>query len=447
MRQAGPPVQRSDERALWLGRATLIAAFGAVLLGGAVGAWEALALSAVPALLAAGAWVSVGASAGLRRHVAPALAWTITVAVVGWTSAPVLQNVVRAGLYAPVGGDALSIAPTATLIETAKLGGLGCAFLCGVFAGRGRRTPPKLLDLCVALTAVWAAWSLVLFVSGGSEGRLGAPLGSPNTAASLLGVGGVLATGQLLALPSTTGRRANRRWKGVWLGCALVVTVVALCLTQSRAGLVAALLAGAGLLLFWPIQGRQHGRSVRWVGAGACGLAVLALVQTGGGVLVRLAGLAEDAADRGEIFTLYWRAFLDAPLFGAGLGASTYVSKLGLTPENYDALWNIQSAHNWALQWLAEGGIAATLPMVCAVAMVLIGTLRGLDVRSAAVLLPLLFADALVLAHGLTDFALQIPAFALYWSFLLGLQAAVAGRPSLPPAGGADPAPAGESRP
>jgi hypothetical protein len=43
-------------------------------------------------------------------------------------------------------------------------------------------------------------------------------------------------------------------------------------------------------------------------------------------------------------------------------------------------------------------------------------------------LLPLLFSDVVILLHGLTDFALQIPAVAIYWSFLLGLQAAMGGR-------------------
>lgn len=447
MRRLGLSVPRSSARALWLGRTMLAACFCGLLIGGAVRAPEALVLSFAAAAIAGAGWLFARSPVPLRRLGPPALAWAATLIVAGFTAAPLASEAMRSGLYAAVGGNTLSIAPEATLIEMAKLSGLGCAFLCGVFSGCGRRTPAKLLDACIVLTASWGAWSLVLFVLSGSEARLSAPLGSPNTAATFLGIGVVLATGRLLALLEARIPPSRKQWAVVWVGCSLVLTFFALCLTQSRAGLVVVSLAASALLLSWPAQVPEMRRAVRWFGAAACVLTGLILLQAGGGALMRLPGLIEDAADRREIFGLYWRAFLDAPVFGAGLGASTYVVKLGLTPENYGVLWNVQSAHNWALQWLAEGGLAGALPMACAVAAVLAGVVRGLSARSAPVVLPLLFADVLVLGHGLTDFALQIPAVALYWSFLLGLQTAVAGRQSPPPsAGGVSSASSGDRR-
>lgn len=161
---------------------------------------------------------------------------------------------------------------------------------------------------------------------------------------------------------------------------------------------------------------------------GGAALLVLIALEAGQGVLQRLPGLGEDASDRREIFAIYWRAFLDAPLFGSGLGSATYVTKLGLTAENYETVWNVQSAHNLVLQWLAEGGLILSVPMGLALIVVIAGVFRGLNEQTARVLLPLLFANFIVLAHGLSDFALQIPAFAFYWSFLLGLQTAVSQR-------------------
>lgn len=432
MRWPGPSVPRLSTLASGLGWLTLGVLFIGFFIGGAVSGWEALGLTGAVAILAAAGWLFIPSAVPMRRIGTPALAFLITLGIVALTAAPIAAEIARRGLYAAVGGGTLSIAPIATLVEVAKLAGLGCAFLCGMVSGGGRGAPARISDAAIALTAAWAAWSLVLFVSGGSQARLGAPLLSPNTAATLLSVGLLLAIGRLLVARDARLSASHKRWELVWRACAAVLITVALFLTQSRAGLASAILGGAGLAASW-LSTRPAGEgrvARRWLGLGGLTLVLMLVMESGRGLWARLPALSEAAADRREIFGIYWRAFLDAPLFGGGLGSATYVTKLGMTSENYEALWNIQSAHNWALQWLAEGGLAATAPMVLAVASVLVVVFRGLDARNAPVLLPLLFVDFLVLAHGLSDFALQIPAFALYWSFLLGLQIAVSARPS-----------------
>ena len=431
MRLPGLPVPRPSVRALWLGRGALGLVFVGLLLGGALSPLEALSLSLALALAAGVGWLSAPAPTPLRRLWPAALAFLIVIGVAVLTVTPLPQPLVRSGLFAAVGGRTLSIAPAATVIEIAKLFGLGSAFLCGVFAGRGGRTPDRLLDSCVVFTGFWAAWSVALFASSGEPTRLGAPLLSPNTAACLMGVGVILGLGRLLAWRDATRTGGQRGWRLAWLGGAITIMVVALLLTQSRAGLVVSTLCSIGLVASWPTQSNSPGRPQRWLVAGGAALAMLIIFEAGQGVLLRLPGLTEAAADRQAIFAIYWRAFLDAPVFGSGLGSATYVTKLGMTPQTYEALWNVQSAHNWALQWLAEGGIATAAPLWIAVGGLILAAVRGLDDRSTRWLLPLLFADVVVLSHGLTDFALQIPAFALYWSFLLGLQFAVSGgRPS-----------------
>ena len=432
MRWPGPPVPRSSTLALGLGWLTLGVLFIGFFLGGALSGWEALGLTGVVAILAGAGWLFIPSAVSLWRIRVPAFALLVTLGIVGLTAVPIAAETARHGLYAAVGGESLSIAPAATLVEVAKLAGLGCAFLCGLISGGARGAPARISDAVIALTAAWAGWSLVVFVSSGSHARLGAPLLSPNTAATLLGVGLLVAMGRLLVSRDARLSKSHKRWELVWRACAAVLIGAALFLTQSRAGLAITLLSGIGLAASWLFTRRagERPRARHWLGLGGLALGLILVVEAGRGVWARLPGLSEAAADRREIFGIYWRAFLDAPLFGGGLGSATYVTKLGMTSENYEALWNIQSAHNWALQWLAEGGLAVTAPMVLAVASILVIAFRGLDMRNAQVLLPLLFVDFLVLAHGLSDFALQIPAFALYWSFLLGLQIAVSARRS-----------------
>ena len=427
MRWSGLPVPRSSIRALWLGWTALGLVFVGFFLGGGGDASEALWLSFALAVAAGVGWLSAPSPIALRRLGPAALAFGAVIGVSLLTVMPLPDTVARTGLYEVVGGRSLSIAPAATVIEVAKLFGLGCVFLCGVFAARGERTPARLVNACIVLTALWAAWSMILFVSAGSQGRLGAPFLSPNTAATLLGAGVILTLGRLLAWRDARGPSADRRWELTWLGGALLLLSVALVLTQSRAGLGVAVLCALGLAACWPAPSGGVRPRKRWFLAGAAAIALLVVAEAARGLLLRLPGLGEAAADRKDIFAVYWTAFLDAPLFGGGLGTATYVTKLGLTPANYGSLWNVQSAHNWALQWIAEGGLAAALPMAAAIGLLIYEAFRGLDTRSARVLLPLLFVNVMVLTHGLTDFALQIPAFAMYWSFLLGLQVAIGG--------------------
>jgi O-antigen ligase len=211
-------------------------------------------------------------------------------------------------------------------------------------------TPGDLRDLlraCVAGSWVLAVLSIASFASldTAAQIRFVAEGQDPNDVARFLDLGFPL--GALLL----ESERA-RLWKGIGLGY-LPVGVIALLLTASRGGFLAAMvaLAGCGLIL-----ARRHLRSVI---AGAISLPVIAglfwsLVPHE--TLARIATIPEqlqrgDFNQRLNIWSAGWQAFLHAPFFGAGAG--TFIHAARMAP--------IDTAHNTALALGVEGGIVSLI--------------------------------------------------------------------------------------
>jgi O-antigen ligase len=138
----------------------------------------------------------------------------------------------------------------------------------------------------------------------------------------------------------------------------------------------------------------------------------------------RVDELDSDATIRGLIFSTHWNAFLASPMFGHGLGSFNDINGQALTTENYSALWSIRATHNVYIQWLEEAGVAGALPMFALVAAItLLSALHVSKMRSGKTLARgLVASSAVVLLHGTTDYALQVPSIAAFWAFLLGLQ-------------------------
>jgi O-antigen ligase len=144
----------------------------------------------------------------------------------------------------------------------------------------------------------------------------------------------------------------EKRWPGRALALVYFPSaVIALLLTASRGGFVAALVAllGSTILLL-----ATHRRTVL--------TAIFALPLTAAclwitmprATLERLATIADqlrggDLNQRLNIWEAGWRAFEQAPLFGHGAGS--FVSAARLAP--------IDTAHNTALSLLVEGGLCA----------------------------------------------------------------------------------------
>jgi len=131
----------------------------------------------------------------------------------------------------------------------------------------------------------------------------------------------------------------------------LPVGLIAVLLTASREGFLAALVALAGSTV---ILARHHVRRVVSVVFVLPLFALLIWVIVPAGTLNRLATIPEqllggDLNQRLNIWFAGWRAFARAPLIGSGAG--TFVAAARVAP--------IDTAHNTALSLLVSGGICA----------------------------------------------------------------------------------------
>jgi O-antigen ligase len=155
---------------------------------------------------------------------------------------------------------------------------------------------------------------------------------------------------------------SESRWPGRLLALGyLPLGLVAVVLTASRGGLLAAVaaLAGCGILL-----ARGHARDVL---AGVAALPVIAAAlwfAVPHETFERLATIPEQLQGGGlnqrwNIWTAGWHAFVRAPLFGTGAGS--FVSAAGVDP--------LDTAHNTALSILVGGGLCAFFLAVAIVAL------------------------------------------------------------------------------
>jgi O-antigen ligase len=357
----------------------------------------------------------------------PAAAFAVTVVIALWSLTPWVPGGAHPA-WTYVGGlGAATLDRSNTLFEILKLDGLACIFLTAFGIGRADDRARLAVHALVLGGALYALWSLILFGIDRDPGatRLTGTFQSANTAATLFAA--LIVTTCGLALSAQ--RRASGRGKlGDLVSAAPYWAIAALfgaCLflTASRGGIAA---AAVGLALFVGLEALA-GRIRLWVALAGGGVAAAVLALQSPVLLGRLADGA-DQSGRGQMFAIYWRAFQESPLMGYGLGSFDAVNKLHLSTANFGAVWAPRAAHNVYLQWLLEAGLIGALPMFACIALVLFLTWRGLGrrLRATSLIRGLLAVDAVFLVHGWSDFALQVPAMAALWAFVLGLQLSLA---------------------
>ena len=342
--------------------------------------------------------------------------------------------------YVGEGAGSITVDRSSVVLNLLRLVDLACLFLVARIIGASETRRRLLVWWMLLALGAFAALAIIDHVSLRASHRLAATLLSPNTAATLMGVGLVFAaTFFSQALQRAGGTMRLERLgldASVALGLAAVFAV-ALALTASRAGIFATVV-GLAVLLTWQVlaQGRRL-RAIAIIGGAAALLVVVGVAMRSADLTAaRLENLQGDAAGRQAIFDAHWQAFLGSRWFGFGLGSFPTVNQLIITSGNLRDLFDVRASHNLYLQWLEEAGIVGTLLMAAwtLTALWRTGTEAVKPGTMGALARATIAAAIVVLVHGLSDFAVQVPALQALFAVGLGAMTAVVPSRRTPPA-------------
>ncbi|MDJ0919685.1 MAG: O-antigen ligase family protein [Henriciella sp.] len=275
------------------------------------------------------------------------------------------------------------------------------------------------------------------------KGRLMAGFGSPNTAATLFVISALVAVSSIGLLFKHREFRTRQRRdqinyvisKGFAAHALLILSLSCLVLTSSRAGNVIGLVA---LFVLVALDFRIGSRM-----SGSTGSSFSRLLKTRRGLMLsgfsagivffiwssttlasRSRNILADTGERGELYARYWDLWRDEPWFGHGLGSFNAVNDAAMTMDAAPQMIPVGAAHNVALQWLIQQGLVGTVIMM-AVLMALhrpiIYALVEPASRPRNFLRMVVAVSFVVLAHGMVDYALEIPSVMWTWALLLGL--------------------------
>ncbi|MEO0550344.1 MAG: O-antigen ligase family protein [Pseudomonadota bacterium] len=282
------------------------------------------------------------------------------------------------------------------------------------------------------------------------KGRLMAGFGSPNTAATLFVIASLIAVSSIGLILKHREFRTQKRsdqitylvGKGFSGHALLIISFSCLVLTASRAGNAIGLLVLITLVVFdFRIATRSTKRSKssllsRIRSAKAMTLMVLSgglafLIWSGGTLASRSANIMNDTGERGELYATYWNIWRDQPWFGHGLGSFNAVNDAAMTMDAAPQMLPVGAAHNVALQWLIQQGLIGTVLMLGIIMALHQPILRALiepSDRPRNFLRMVIAVSVVLLAHGMVDYALEIPSVMWTWALLLGLGTGFADR-------------------
>jgi O-antigen ligase len=342
--------------------------------------------------------------------------------------------------YVGRGAGSITVDRSSLILSLLRLLGLACLFNAAWIIGASETRRRRLIWWMLLGLGAFAALAIADNVTLRGGRRLIATLLSPNTAATLMGIGLVFAVTFFSQALQRDGARLRLDRLGFDASLALgaaVVFAVALAMTASRAGIFSTVVALA-VLLSWQVlaQGRKLS-VVAMIGGSAALLVVIGVAMRSADLTAaRLENIGGDIATRRAIFDAHWQAFQGSPWFGFGLGSFPVVNQLIMTSETLPFLFDVRATHNLYLQWLEEGGIVATVLMGAWFLVAMWRTAReGLKLGTAGALARATVAAAiLVLIHGLSDFAVQVPALQALFAVGLGAVTAVTPSHRAPPA-------------
>lgn len=220
------------------------------------------------------------------------------------------------------------------------------------------------------------------------------------------------------------GRRIEtiRNWiliQGVPRATTLVLTLLCIILSHSRAGLVCSLIGLGGALFFYQIYFHSKGRAV--LVSIFFALVLMGTVGVAAQFTDRFAILFSDdsALQRTKVYDITWRAIKDNPWLGYGLN--------GFEPEyrlyQQNMYWEFNHAHSDLLESVLDFGLIGAVLLWSSMGLLLSGLWRGICRRRRDGMYAImgLSASLVVLAHAIIDFDLQIPGIAMTWAVLMGV--------------------------
>jgi O-antigen ligase len=331
-----------------------------------------------------------------------------------------------------------AISPWAAWLELLKLTALLLTAYAGFRIARSVKTLRPLLKVFMGLGSIYLALMLAgHFLLPGtvfgaekasSEDRFTASFISANAAADLC---------VLLILTSAsdlTVRLASLEQAPLGLKVRLVTTQgwlstltlglagFGLILTESRAGIALGLFALIGLVSWERLSGLgRRSRKLKGlmpvIGLGLVGVLATALALAG-----RFEHAAQSAQFRQMIWAEHWRAIIEQPWLGYGPGAFEALNRRLTSAENFDLFTTLGAMHNVYLQWLEQLGLLGSGLMWSLIGVVGWQVVRCVRRGGGAApdLRLVIMISLFMLAHGLTDYGLEIPSLASQWSLVLG---------------------------
>ncbi len=340
----------------------------------------------------------------------------------------------------------ITINPSATLAALANLIAYGAVFWLALQLtgdpGRARQARGAV----IAIGSVYAVYGLFAYFGGANWifGRLFAAhpdslistFVNRNNFATFAGLALLAAVAifldrirHILALARPARQKAalvfeTMVFQSRWTTAAMLAIALALFLTTSRGGIVAALIALAGLTLLQLQSGRGGGNRRGPVALLVLIVVGIALVIGGGNFIERVErqGLSIENDLRSTIFATTIEAIRTTPWTGTGYG--TYAEAIeayrGNDPDIF-SLW--EKAHNTYLENALELGLPAALALNLTIFWLAFICFRGVRERRHNRAYPALGVAATLLVglHALVDFSLQIPAVAVLYAFIMGL--------------------------
>lgn len=322
----------------------------------------------------------------------------------------------------------------------------GCVYWIGRHGGLSRRRRRRLFNVIAVFAFLFCMFSFFQHMTSPDyvlgvhkqyhEERLTGPFLSANTAATFLAMMLMFLVYRVLrSIQSGSFHSKTQQLPGAvgWL-VALPLTVSAilmalscLFLTASRAAFFAAGIALLVLLFGFALGQNNVGQKrplSRWLTIFAVMLTIILTVVfmwwlSGSLLESRLETLSDDFLAREVVIKASWKAGELAPVFGNGLNGLDYATAFTSAADTNRFIISQNASHNLFAQWFMQAGWPGLICLVLIIALVLLTTFFGSSDRiTKAFRISLL---ALVCAHGLFDYALEIPAVFLTLCFFVGL--------------------------